>query len=156
MDGKKVFIVVLILLAVLFAVGVVLVAARSEDRTTEKNHQPGGFETSMSRLFGSFKPRAKLGVPSFAAGEERPIGRSDDLMRTLKLRLGKGCRIDITYRRGPHSGEKSDLDEQFWPKEDVKDKESTSFVILEEGGVLVSITCKTSGHSGCRVFGVEE
>jgi hypothetical protein len=156
MDAKKVFIVVLILLAVLFAVGVVLVAARSEDRTTEKTHQPGGFETSMSRLFGSLEPRAKLGVPSFAAGEERTIGRSDDPMRTLKLRLAKGCRIRITYRRGPHSGEKSDLDEQRWPEDDVKDKESTSFVILEEGGVIDSDACTTSGHSGCRVFGVED
>ena len=155
MDAKKVFIVVLILLAVLFAVGVVLVAARSDDGTTGKTHQPKWFETSMGRLLGSLQPRAELGVPSFAAGEKRSIARSDDRFRTLKLRLEKNCRIRITYRRGPHKG-KSDLDEQPWPEDDVKDKESTSFVILEEGGTIESQACTAPNHSGCRVFEVKE
>ncbi len=156
MDGKKVFLVVLLLIAVLFAVGVVLVAARSDDEKKPEGHEPGGFERMLDGLLGSLKPRAKLSAASFACGTSTSVGPSGESMRMLKLRLQqKGCAVRMTYRRAPHP-KPSKLDRQAWPEGEVKDKQSTSFVILEEGGTLEFGPCTGDKHAGCRVFVVED
>lgn len=155
MDGKKVFLVVLLLIALLFGVGVVLVAARQDGKKNPEDHEPGGFENMLDGLLGSLKPRAKLSAASFACGTSTSVGPSETSMRMLKLRIQKGCAVRMTYRRAPHPTP-SKLDTQPWPKGEPRDKLSTSFVILQEGGTIEFGACATGGHGGCRVFVVED
>ncbi|HEX7897224.1 MAG TPA: hypothetical protein VF950_05665 [Planctomycetota bacterium] len=157
MDGKKVFIVVLVLLAALFAVGVVLGAARSDPPSKDPERDPSGFERTLDGLVGSMKSKAKLAAKEFAQGTSTSVGPSDQAMRTLKLRIAKTCRIVLTYQRGPNL-KPSKMDRQPWDPEDkeIKNKESTSFVILKEGGTITFGTCATHKNSACKVFVVED
>ena len=157
MDGKKVFIVVLILLAVLFGVGVILVAARPDPSSNDPERDPGSFETAMGGLFGSMKPKARLAAKEFACGTSTSVGGSDQAMRMVKFKLGDKCQVEIVYDRGPHlPKDNSDLDRQPWPDEDTRDRTSTSFVILKEGGTIKFGPCKNKAHSACEVFVAED
>jgi hypothetical protein len=151
----KTFVIVLVLLAILFAVGVVLGAARSDEPKKAETHEPGGFERALDGLFRSMKPRARLSAASFPCGTSTSVPAAKDETRTLKLKLSPGCRATITYTRAP-AKTPSDLDVQRWPEEEAKDKTATSFVIFKEGGSLVFGPCDIQGHAGCRAFVVED
>lgn len=156
MDGKKLFLIGLVLLAVLFAVGVGLGAARREDGPSGPGREPSAFERALGRLLAPMKPRAKLPGTSFAAGSEVRVGPSKEPMRLATFRLRPGCRLTMAYAcADPRPA--SELVEQEWPPEDEAppDPERSSFVVLEPGGMFTFGTCGTKGHSGCRVF-VEE
>lgn len=146
----KTFVIVLILLAALFAVGVAVGASRAERKSSASSHEPGGFEKALDGLFRPLKPRAKLGVSSFPCGGSVDVPPAKDKTRTLKLRLSKGCVATLTYQRAATT-EPSDMDRQAWPDDETKDRTQTSFVIFKEGGRIVS-----GGHSGCRVSVVED
>ncbi|HYE99313.1 MAG TPA: hypothetical protein VEJ18_10400 [Planctomycetota bacterium] len=158
MDGKKVFFVGLVLLAVLFAVGVGLGAARREDGPRPSRYGPSGFERALGGLLKPMKPRAKLAGSSFAAGSTTRVGPSkDEPMRIAAFRIRRDCRLTLSYACAeprPRSG----LVEQEWPPEDEPppDPERCSFVVLEPGGTFTFGDCKAAGHSGCRVFVEEE
>ena len=157
MDGKKAFFAGLVLLAVLFAVGVGLGAARREDGPKPEEHEPSGFEKAMGSMLGSMKPRAKLPAASFAAGSEARVGPSKgETMRIATFRLKPGCRLTIAYACAEPRPD-SPLKDQVWPEEKGTkgDPERTSFVVLEPGGTFDFGDCETEKHSGCRVF-VEE
>jgi hypothetical protein len=153
----KIFLVVLLLLAVLFAVGVILGAARTDAPDRDPEREPKPFETSLGSLAGSLKPKASLAAKEFAGGTSTSVPPADEAMRMLKLRIAKGCRIDILYERGPHK-DPSKLDRQPWPPEkgELKNKESTTFVILKEGGTITFGRCGGTQHAGCKVFVVED
>ena len=156
MDGKKVFLVALVLVAALFAVGVIFGAVR-RDPPEDEHRQPTPFEKTLGGLVGSLKPTARLSARECAGGTSTSLGGSDQAMRMAKFRIVKPCRMKITYKRAP-ALKPSDLDEQPWDPDDpeIKNKESTSFVILKEGGTITFGTCSVNGHSGCKAFVVEE
>lgn len=151
----KTFIIVLVLLAMLFAVGIVLGVARSDEPKKAETHEPGGFERTLDGLFRSMKPRAKLSATSFACGTSTSVPAAKEETRTLKLKLGKGCRATMEYRRAPTTSP-SELDRQPWPTDETKDKTQTSFVIFKEGGTAAFGPCESQGHSGCRVSVAED
>jgi hypothetical protein len=155
MDGKKVFLVVLALLAALFAVGVIFGAVR-HDEPEDEQREPRTFEKTLGGLVGSLKPKARLSAREFAGGTSTSVGGSDQAMRMVKFRIVKPCRMTISYKRAP-ALKPSDLDDQPWNPDDkeIKDKESTSFVILKEGGTITFGTCANKGHA-CKAFVVEE
>ena len=62
MDGKKVFIGVLILLALLFAVGMILVAARPDPPPKDPEREPGSFEKFLDGALGAMRPRDRKSV----------------------------------------------------------------------------------------------
>ena len=156
MDGKKVFFGGLVLLAVLFAVGVGLGAARREDGPPPSRREPSGFEKALGGLLAPMKPRARLPGASFAAGSTARVGPSKDAMRIATFRLRRGCRLPIAYACADPRPD-SELVEQEWPPEDEPppDPERTSFVVLEPGGTFTFGACAEKSHSGCRVA-VEE
>ena len=155
MEGKKVFLIVLVLLAALFAVGVIVGAVRRDPKEDEQR-EPSSFERMLGGLVGSLKPKARLSAREFAGGTSTSVGGSDQAMRMAKFRIVKPCRMTISYKRAP-ALRTSELDEQPWNPDDekIKDKESTSFVILKEGGTITFGTCANKGHA-CKAIVVEE
>jgi hypothetical protein len=157
MDAKKIFLVVLILLALLFAVGVILGATRSDAAPEDPERTPSGFETTLGGLFRSLRPTAKLPAKEFACGTSTSAPASDASMRTVKLRLSAGCAVVIRYDC-PVEKKDSELDHQKWPPDDrkPKDKQQTSLVILKEGGKITFEPCTAHKNAACKVVVVED
>jgi hypothetical protein len=159
-------IIVLILIAAIFAI--ILVVGAHQNSSQQTPHDPGSFHppgwlSGMGQLIAPFSPKVKLGKNTFIFGTSpmsESVPSSTDEFRTATFRVTQGCRsvpqqsvkldcsnIEIVYRSKGGEGHDQGLDSQTW-KAKYDDPTRGSLVILKGGGAL---TFRCVGMPRCTV-----
>lgn len=158
MSSTKIVIIVLILVAVIFAIFVATGAFSSEPKSKSSNQaakdftkNPPAWTKAIKRFIGSRQPKLTLkrGRYTSSTTEEVPPDEENPF-RTATFHLISGS-ATINYEDRTDEAEDMELDEQKFnlPNFDnEKDIRRGSIVALKKGGTL-TITCE--GTSGCTI-----
>ena len=165
MSSTKLFIIVLVLIGLLFAIFVARGALRNEPpppkgknlSTTAKKTKPPDWTKTVKGLFGSLQPKVELKQKVYSGNTEETIKADDGkhAFRTVTFHRLSG-QAEITYADATVLEPNSPLRDMDRPQRcplpqedpDVSDKERCSILALKAGG-KVTFACK--GNSACRV-----
>lgn len=156
MSSTKIVIIVLVLVAVIFAIFVATGAFSNEPKNKNSNEEakdftknPPGWTKTIKKFIGSRQPKIVLKQASYSSGtDERILPDDENPIRTATFRLRAGSALIEYDDETEDAGELKDQDcplPNFDNEDDIK---ICSIVALKKGGNL-KINC--TEKSACRV-----
>lgn len=157
MSSTKIVIIVLVLVAVIFAIFVATGALSNEPKNKNSNKavakdftkNPPGWTKTIKKFIGSRQPKIVLKQASYSSGtDERILPDEENPIRTATFRLRAGSALIEYDDETEDAGELEDQDcplPNFDNEDDIK---ICSIVALKKGGNL-KINC--TEKSACRV-----
>jgi hypothetical protein len=158
MSSTKIVIVVLILIAVVFALFVTKGAlsddppkpkGKAEEKRAAKEYKAPDWSGTIGGLFSSMQPALDLGRDRFSAGEFEVESDEERPFRVATFRLVRGS-VNIDYEDQTEEAEDLDLDDQEFtlPDDEAREPREGSIVALKRGGTL-TISC--NGTDPCEI-----
>ena len=156
MSSTKIVIIVLVLVAVIFAIFVATGAFSNEPENKNSNQaakdftkNPPGWTKTIKQWVGSRQPKIALKQASYSSStEETILPDEENPIRTATFRLRSGS-ASIEYEDDTEDA--GELEEQDCPLPNFDNEDDIkvcSIVALKKGGTL-KINC--TGQGGCRV-----
>lgn len=158
---KIAVVIVLVLVAVLFAIGAVFAfrqpkPKKSEDARSEgKDHKRGGFESWLAGFKLPGGNASALKKSTYQAGSpEEQVGKADGI-RTVKFRLASSasCDIEIHYTdNAPHDETLNDQKAHLVRHDDEGkdgDPRETTIVLMKTGGRITFGPCQVHKTGTC-------